>query len=234
MIDLVNPYWDIVQRFPTSDLYGLRGSGRFIPEAYPRLNYLDKMTRAELDDMESRTSLTTKYAWAIPSNQTLVWIRDALTKAGNTRLVEIGAGSGYWAYMLGQLGIDVVCYDKTLLNGYEKNNFFDQDAHTFHPVFRGTAARAAKHPDRVLFLCWPPYSNDMAFDALSCYEGDWLLYIGEFEGGCCADDLFFQALAEDWEEVEVHYDMIQWSGINDYAALYRRKLPKMVLIEEPD
>lgn len=74
----------------------------------------------------------------------------------------------------------------------------------------------------------------MAFDALSYYEGEWLLYIGEFEGGCCADDLFFQALAEDWEEVEVHYDMIQWSGINDYAALYRRKLPKMVLIEEPD
>jgi hypothetical protein len=93
---------------------------------------------------------------------------------------------------------------------------------TYHPVATGYTRAAKDFPDRALFLCWPPYGSPMAAAALDFYTGNRVIYIGEGDGGCCADDNFFAALDKGWVEVAEHRP-VQWSGLHDWITVYDRK-----------
>ena len=56
------------------------------------------------------------------------------------------------------------------------------------------------------------------------YKGDIFIYIGEEEGGCCADDDFFEYLHSHWDERE-ELDMPQFFGLHDVAIIYERIPP---------
>jgi len=60
----------------------------------------------------------------------------------------------------------------------------------------------------------------MASDTLRQFRGDTLIYIGEGEGGCTADDMFFDRLDE-WKHIET-IDIPQWDGIYDRLSVYQR------------
>src|SRR5579883_1374914 len=47
-----------------------------------------------------------KYAHAIPTNTALTAIADFAP------IIEIGAGTGYWAFLLRRRGVDIICYDR--------------------------------------------------------------------------------------------------------------------------
>lgn len=227
-----NPYWAEVQTFPDSKLWSRKGL--FQPESYPDLrNYLHNDPRRLLDpknlERRSRKALVSKYAWAIPSDKTIIWLGQRLV---GRQVVEVGAGRGYWAWLLEQIGIEVICYDNALISLGEENPYFKNcGEHTYHDVLRGDAQAVALHSDKVLFLCWPNYDSSFAVDTLRAYQGDTLVYIGEGDGGCCANDDFFYLLETDWEEIDCN-DMIQWEGIHDYCWIYRRKTTP-VIQEEP-
>lgn len=72
-----------------------------------------------------------------------------------------------------------------------------------------------------LMLCWPPYGEPMAMDALRGYRGQHVIYIGELGGGCTADDAFHSELATKWHFVE-ELPIPQWWGIHDSVYIYRR------------
>lgn len=55
--------------------------------------------------MLARDRLVARYSWAIPNAAAL----RALAAAAP--LIEIGAGNGYWAYLLRQLGVDILAFD---------------------------------------------------------------------------------------------------------------------------
>jgi tetratricopeptide (TPR) repeat protein len=55
-----------------------------------------------------RDSLVRKYSWAIPDEEALATI------GSYTPLVEIGAGTGYWAALLRKRGADMIAYDSHL------------------------------------------------------------------------------------------------------------------------
>lgn len=83
-------------------------------------------------------------------------------------IVEIGAGSGYWARLIrDRTGARVFAYDLTDGDGVSATD--DVEA----------AVRA--HPEAALFLCWPDQSG-MASRAIRAYAGDTVLYIGEAIG----------------------------------------------------
>jgi SAM-dependent methyltransferase len=174
----------------------------------------------------NRHDLVRRYAWAIPNH---VALEKIATYA--PRIVEIGAGTGYWAMLLTQCGCDVVAYDtEPYQNSQADNNHF--------PIEVGGPEKAQQHSDRALFLCWPPYDEPMATDALLAYEGDTLIYIGESSGGCTADKDFFALLGEtfydviddeyvekkhdtNWTLVE-EIDIPQWDGIHDGVYIYKQ------------
>ena len=73
-----------------------------------------------------------------------------------------------------------------------------------------------------LFICWPEYNKSYAADALSKFSGKYIIYIGENEGGCTANDEFFDILEKDWT-CEQTVDIKNWWGINDSMEFYVRK-----------
>jgi hypothetical protein len=98
-----------------------------------------------------RHRLTKQYAWAIPSDEAL----DLIASLGP--VLELGAGTGYWAALLADRGVEVVAYDLFPPTVDDMNGWHDK-AGTFFHVRQGGAEKASEHADCTLFLCWPPAS----------------------------------------------------------------------------
>lgn len=195
-----NPYWDIVRLMPRDDHLPFdnqwRVSGWGTPDGVPS---------------PLRRSLTLLYAFAIPSPSDLLWLQAILDGRG---VVEVGAGNGYWAWQLTQLGIDVAAVDD--------RSWHQEWAQHWHPVEDGNTWTAKRHSDRALMLIWPPYSSPMAAAALDFYEGDLVIYAGEGHGGCTGDDEFHERLESDWDEIGESPHHPTFDGIHCRLTAYRR------------
>lgn len=103
-----------------------------------------------------RQNLVLAFAWGIPGVDALE------TVAGDDeRILEIGAGTGYWSWCLRQLGYDVVATDaKQPLSNRQFTEIDLVDA----------AAAAPEHPDRTLFLCWLSFPSTWALEAVQGFE----------------------------------------------------------------
>jgi len=152
-----------------------------------------------------RNLLVEHYAWAVPSQYAL---REILTHG--EKIVEVGAGKGYWAQCLRELGGRVTAYD------------IDVPEETWGTVLPGDTDSVRAHPDATLFLCWPPYNTSMARDVLRAYTGDTVAYVGEGWHGCTADDEFHDALEYEWEEVD-RVDIPTFPHIHDCLYIYKRR-----------
>lgn len=161
-----------------------------------------------------RDALCRKYAWAIPSPEAL----DRIAALGP--IVEIGAGTGYWAYLLGEMGVDVLAYD---INppGPGSSNHYHKGVDPWTEVLQGGPEQAIYHPERTLLLCWPPYETPMAYEALRAYRGNTVVYIGEGEGGCTGDDSFHDLLHTEWTVEQFDIPTFDW--IHDSLHVCTRK-----------
>lgn len=213
-MEINNPYWDIVKAIPGND----------IDLKYDHVWRPDWTQNRE----HSRNELCGKYSWAIPDPDSLAFVAKHLAP----KAIEIGAGTGYWASLLAQMGVDMLCYDLNPPQHSGENHYHSPHAgdygrllnvtrEVFFDVQSGNHEMAASHPQRTLFLCWPPYSESMASNALKAYQGTKLVFIGECEGGCTGDDEFFALLAEQWHLIDNHTP-VQWWGIHDEIEVYER------------
>jgi len=183
----------------------------------PLLEIFESMEkRYSASDMRSfcRHLMVRKYSWAIPNEKVLAAI------IGFSPIVEVGAGTGYWAALLKERGADVVAYDffpaVTGRNGYTLNES------SWMEVLSGSESAVSYHPDRALMICWPPEKDEMAYRALRSYGGEKLIYIGEEPPGCTADEKFHQLVQEQWKLIE-RMDLPRWHLIKDSAFFYSRK-----------
>ena len=85
-------------------------------------------------------------------------------------VLEIGCGSGYWAWLMTQQGVSVRAFDTFV------------PTFTWHTVRYGNELAAVAHPDWTLLLCWPPYGSGMAFGALIRYRGRYVIYVRGMDG----------------------------------------------------
>lgn len=174
-----------------------------------------------------RRFATTRYAFGCPDDRAL----ELVAAAGP--VIEVGAGTGYWARCLAERGVDVIATDE-LAAPFER---WFPEAPRWHPVQRVDARlAAAAHADRTLLMVWPPMSS-MAIDALLAYEahgGQRAIYVGEGTLGCTADETFTSYTGIDWWDdddgprpatpwrvVEEHR-VPQWPGINDWLYVLER------------
>ena len=165
------------------------------------------------NDFRLREQLVKKYAWGIPTDEAI----QVLVK--HSPIIEIAAGLGYWAYLADAKGCDIVAFDKFV--DASKNVYVEKDAKPWFPVAAGSVEKAALFPFRTLFLCWPPYDEPFAYDALQAYGGDRFIYVGEGGGGCNGDDAFWKLLDEEWEQVE-YLNLPQWRGLHDDLSIFHR------------
>ena len=110
--------------------------------------------------------------------------------AGLAPLVEIGAGTGYWAHMVRTFTStpeSIIAYDKDppcSLGRVVKGNDYHGKSRAWTAVRKGGPEAAAQHSQATLFLCYPPPDNAMGLLALRAYKGDCVCYVGELK---CSD-----------------------------------------------
>jgi hypothetical protein len=115
--------------------------------------------------------LAQRYAYVFPSDSTLAML------AGLGPLVEMGAGTGYWAHRLRSNGVDVVAFDQAPVDG-DRANRYHSPARPWTHVEQGDQTVLSGHADRALLLCWPPLFSSLG-DCLTHYSGDIVAYIGD-------------------------------------------------------
>lgn len=207
-----NPYWDIVSPFVSE-----RGGRRVVDggraEGSPRLAFAQMLLQAV-------------YTYAIPSPETLDWIA---AFCGGRKVVEVGAGRGYWAARMTQAGVDVEAYDVEPPDKAENISFprAAGQPDVWHPVDDlGAFDHTADREDQVLFLCWPPgWENTMASEALARFTqsgGDRLVFVGQPQGGMTGDAAFFDALTANWELAAEDPHHVSWWNLADVAQGWAR------------
>lgn len=153
---------------------------------------------------------------------------------GHRLWIELGAGSGYWAYLLKQMDVDIIAYD----------DFSWETAKTrWFPVQNGNENSLLGHQNRALFLCWPPNRTGMATRSLLAYlsmGGKTVIYVGEHPayletrstlghepifkptGTGMAEPEFFMNLDIFFELVRV-VELPNWPRFKDKLFIWKRK-----------
>lgn len=164
----------------------------------------------------ARQDLIGKFGFAVPTGATIEGMRDW------GPYIEVGSGTGYWAWEMRRAGIDVVATD---LKPVEKSEYhWGATQRRWIPdIHVGPGPKLVRwFPDRTLLLVWPCYRQDWAYRTLRAYRGRTLVYVGEGAGGCTADDHFHDELAQWWKPVR-ELPMKRWFGMHDRAWVYQRR-----------
>ena len=167
-----------------------------------------------------------KISWSIPTIKAVNEIYEFVNNSGelpnNNRILEVGAGTGLWSRLLNLKGVNVKATDIGSVGNYFN---YDNKTSIFYPIefINGVEAVKEYSDYNVLFMSWPSM-NALAHDTLKDFKGDKLIYIGEGQGGCTADDNFFELLDRQWVKV-TGLSILQWNGLKDKhgSGLFVRK-----------
>ena len=191
---------------------GLRLENPYLEEfeaTAPRWPAAPELRKLTMERYVLRQALVAKYAWAIPSDAAI----ELLLRY--SPLVEMGAGTGYWAGLVRSGGGDIVAYDR--YPPPDPRNRWHAGQPPWSEVRPGGVKRLRLHPDRTLFLCWPPDDEPMGLESLAAYPGRTVVFVGETgPGGDLAEEL------DRWDLVET-LDLPQWEGIRDRLFVLRRR-----------
>jgi hypothetical protein len=177
--------------------------------------YLDEFVRVhqQIDwpkHLDERPALVQRYSWALPTDAALDLV------ARYAPLVEMGAGGGYWTHLLRQRGVDILAYDRERPHD---DNYFAR--HQWTQVDPGTPRVLRDHPDRSLFLCWPPSRSAMATNCLKNWRGRHVVHVGEWRISTGSSG-FHDRLEAGFELVD-KLSIPQWEGMYDMLTVWRRK-----------
>lgn len=163
-----------------------------------------------VNDWVKRDKYITKYGFALPNDEAIAKITNL------SPIVEVGAGSGYWSKLSHENGCDIIATDD-----YSGEYSFKMADH-FSVENIDAVSAVEKYPDRNVLMIWPSLGDNWARECIeNIKSGNYLIFIGEGEGGCVANDEFFEYLIENFEFME-YIEIPQWPLIHDFMNIYRR------------
>ena len=115
--------------------------------------------------------LAQRYSYVLPDDRALAAL------AGLGPLVEVGAGTGYWASRLRARGVDIVAIDQAPPDGERLNRYHARTV-TWTEVIAGEQTMLTRYSDRALFLCWPPLFSSLG-ECLAYYTGNVVAVVGD-------------------------------------------------------
>lgn len=192
-------------------------------EAFRKLPDFNMHNHGDMEEIvELRDKMVSRYSWAIPTEEALRQIAEL------SPIVEMGAGTGYWASLLKKMGADIVAYDRappgSLKSLVSACNPWHVGARQHTKVRHGTPEVLQSHSDRTLLLCWPPRGS-MAKQCLKNWNGKHLVHIGEFDGLLCGsftDDLRFREALRQGFQLVGTIAIPRWPGVNDMMMIWER------------
>ena len=172
-----------------------------------------------------RTDCIRKYGFAIPTYEAIKCIKTFIPDVffAPEGVIELGAGSGYWSYLLRTIGVKVRAFDPApggTVNPPNEYSFWK----SWTEIEKGDHTVLNQIPDAkkwALLLCWPDYDVDWPAQALDLYPGNVLIYIGEGPSGCTGNNRFHKILQAQWKTY-VSKRIPKWPGIHDCLEIYVR------------
>lgn len=206
---------------------------------------------AGCEDPDHQEQLIREYSFAIPTDEALAVIA-ACSASG---VVELGSGTGYWARLLHERGVDVIAYD--IAPPPHPGNVWFAGAAPWFPVRAGDHRSVVTHVKRTLLLVWPTSTETWPSETLQLFAdsgGSRVAFVGEEPGGRTGDDLFHALLGDfdrcwscvydlvarpcvcgvrpQWGEVSV-YDLPGWGTSTDQLRIFERAVASHELSRAP-
>lgn len=173
--------------------------------------------------MTMRDSYIRQYGFYIVSEG---FIENTVNFFGKSRILEVGAGSGFLSACLQSSGMDITPTDAHITDnryGFKKlyTEVLEEDSVKYLKNNRDNF-------DTVL-MSWPNYSSTFAYNIVkNMVPGQTLIYIGEGYGGCTADDNFFEYMEKHAEVLEIETNKFNessfsWASIHDRVQIFKMK-----------
>lgn len=225
--------------------------GRAEPGVNPLFDgWADAVARGR--DPEERDALVHRYSFAVPDEAAL----EAIRRCSPSGVIEIGAGTGYWARLLLDRGVDVVAVEVAPAPS-ARNKWFAKTP-AWCDVEEGDESAVDDHGTRTLLLVWPTRNETWPADAVVRFAaagGEQLVCVGEGPGGRTGDDQFHSLLGDldrCWScaygvatavcvcgitPLFGRVDTIEipsWRGFQDKLRIYQRTLDRRPLSSRPE
>ncbi len=180
-----------------------------------------------------RDLLCNLYSYATIPPSILLRVKNDLRDLDSVNnIVEMGAGTGYLAYLFDQEGFHMSAFD--VAPTISKNNVMRNEYHgltqPFFDVKKGDIKQlrsVLKNQKRgnsiALLLCYPPPLSSMAEDMLLAFKslgGRCVIHVGEFSG-LTGSSKFERLLQRDFKLVS-RYDCLQWGTDCTEATIWWR------------
>jgi hypothetical protein len=156
--------------------------------------------------------LCRSYSYAIPTNEAIDFLLSL------SPVVEIGAGTGYWARLLRDKGGDVVAYDQVPA----AENTWTEKLEPWTDVRIGDEVAIERHADRVCFVSWPPRPGSFLDGSLARKSCRRLALITDGRASASTDRLY-DALESNYV-LETEIELPTWPYRND-RLMYWIALP---------
>lgn len=159
------------------------------------------------------------YSFALLTHQFLLSIKEAVETLNIKTLMDVGCGTGWFAYWLRKYGVTVTEAVDNFSWKYHRGKRLD-----FVKKMDGTKAIQTLPKTDMIILSWPNYDSNFAtlvWNFLN--KGQYLLFIGEWEGGCTGNDSFFQAMDKEGKFIQSIANYNAFFGLHDRAMIIKKE-----------
>lgn len=161
------------------------------------------------------------YAFAAPNRAAVA----ALSR--RAPLIEMGAGTGYWARVLRAAGVQVLAFDIAPPGRTAAvSNTYHGRMPCFTQVTAGGPKQCGRYSQHTLLLCYPPPGRSMAADCLDNYRGHCVCVVGEWDGDTGSPS-FAASLQIGWRLVE-RVPLPNWSDSSHDLTVWERSPSRRV------
>lgn len=164
-----------------------------------------RLSFEEVDEISF--NLVNAFSWVVPTEKALNKIAEYTQ---NGKIVELGAGRGYWAKLYSKQAEEVRCYDL-----YPQHN-------CHYPVEQAGPHKLREFGDDwTLLICSPQYRSDMVLEALRYFGGNRFIYLGDVDFSMNLPSIEF-TLTTEWERQD-EIDLPNWPGSDNKMILFNKR-----------
>lgn len=163
--------------------------------------------QADWHYVEAQESCIARGIWPMPVR---TWMSDLVGVLRWHSVLEVYAGGGWITRYLISRGIPAFATDNY--------SFYVSGVHKVLPVYQVDNIDAVSAIETygsicdTLLISWPPYNDKSVLKVADLWKGN-VVYIGEWAGGACAVDEYFQRL-----NVDAAWQMDNW--MEQHSAIY--------------